>query len=291
MSLSFESFYEWLQNYGLEPHLVFYGTYLARVTSVTDPTKQGRIQVLCEEVGNDNPPDIWAYPAFAGGGPDRGWFWPPEVGDVVWIAYPRGRLTGRPIYFGGFSAQGKLPPELGYPAADGSVPTRRGFVTRMGHSFVLNDESGSEDVTLTWRKPTAQPVGNDSAARDGDNAFLQFTKDGAVKLQAANESSVVIDTVGKKITITDKDNSNTITIDAGGVTIKTTQKVVIDGASEFSAKAAAVNLGNLPTEPAVLGQQLLTWLNTHTHATGVGPSSPPVAPATPALLSTVVKVK
>jgi uncharacterized protein involved in type VI secretion and phage assembly len=287
----FEDFYEWLQRAGLEPHHVFYGTYLAQVTSVDDPTKQGRILVLCAEVGNNVAPEIWAYPAFPGAGDDRGWFWPPEVGDVVWIAYPRGRLNNSPVYFGGFSASGRVPPELGYPAGDNTVPTRRGFVTRMGHSFTVNDEAGQEAVALTWRKPPSAPTGNASASRDGDSASLVFDSSGSITLKAANNSTVVIDTVAKKITIDDKDNSNTITIDAGGVTIKTGQKVTIDGATAFDVNAAAVNLGQFPTEPAVLGQQLLGWLARHTHATGVGPSSPPVEPPTPALLSTVVKVK
>jgi len=290
VSQDFIDFYEWLQNSGLEAHQVFYGTYLARVTSVDDPTKQGRIQVLCEEVGNDIPPDIWAYPAFAGAGADRGWFWPPEVGDVVWIAYPRGRLTNTPVYFGGFSAAGRVPSELGYPEGDRVVPTRRGFVTRAGHTFVLNDEAGKEEVSLTWRKPPSPPTDNESAARTGDKAALRFTPDGSIHLDAANGSTLRIDSQGR-ILIEDKANSNTIVVDGSGVTIKTTRKVVIDGASEFSAGANQVNLGNFPTEPAVLGQQLLTWLATHIHPTGVGPSGPPTPPPTPALLSTVVKVK
>lgn len=281
-----------MQTYGLEPHHVFYGAYRAQVTSVQDPAKVGRIQVSCPEVGNTTAPDIWAYPAFMGAGADRGWFWPPEVGDVVWIAYPRGQLTNDPVYFGGHSAQGKVPAELGYPDGDNTVPTRRGFVTRMGHTFALNDEAGKEEVLLAWRKPGSAPTENASAARDGDTASLRFTPDGSIHLTAANESSVVVDTANKKIVIEDKDNSNTITIDSNGITIKTGAKVVIDGASSFDVKATAVNLGgDVLTEPAVLGQSLLTWLTSHVHPTGVGPSGPPTPPPTPALLSTTVKVK
>jgi uncharacterized protein involved in type VI secretion and phage assembly len=289
---SFETFYQWLQRYGLEPHHVFYGTYRARVTAVNDPEKRGRIKVIALEVGNTDTPDIWAYPAFAGAGADRGWFWPPEVGDVVWIAYPRGRLDNPPVYFGGHSAVGKVPAELGYPDGDDTVPTRRGFVTRMGHTFVLNEEAGKEEIDLVWRKPGSAPTDPDSATRDGDEASLKFMPDGSIFTTAKNGSTVQIDTTNKKIVIEDKDNSNTITIDSNGITIKTGAKVVIDGASSFDVKAQAVNLGgDILTEPAVLGQSLLTWLTSHIHPTGVGPSGPPTPPPTPALLSTTVKVK
>lgn len=291
MTYNFTDFYDWLQLKGLEYHHQFYGTYIGRVISVTDPQKQGRIQVLCEEVGNTEPNEVWAYPAFPGAGDNRGWFWPPEVGDTVWISYPRGKLTGDPVYFGAFYGSGEVPPELGYPSGNEVAPTRRGFVTRGGHTFVVNDESGSEAVELVWRKPNASPSGTDSASRDGKEASLKFTPEGSVELTAANNSQVVIDTQANKITISEANSSNTITIDSNGITIKTGAKVVIDGASEFSANAGQVNLGQFPTEPAVLGQSLLTWLTSHIHPTGVGPSGPPTPPPTPALLSTVVKVK
>lgn len=40
------------------------------------------------------------------------------------------------------------------------------------------------------------------------------------------------------------------------------------------------------TEPLVLGNQLKTWLDAHTHPTPMGPSGPPAAPLPPAALST-----
>ena len=289
---NFDDFYHWLTLSGLEYFDKFYSVYEAKVTSVSDPLKLGRVQVLCEKVGNQQAPDIWAYPAFSGAGANRGWFWPPEVGDFVWVAYPLGRLNANPLYFVGWFANGELPSELGYPEGDDTVPTRRGFTTRMGHTFVLNDEAGKEEIDLIWHKPDSAPEEGASADRTaGKSAFLKFKPDGSVHIQAANESSVIINTTDKKIVIEDKDNSNVITIDADGIKIQTSAKVIIDGASEFSAKAGAVNLGDGASKKAVLGDDLLDWLNQHTHPTGVGPSGPPAAPATPALLSTVVKVK
>lgn len=291
--MEFDEFYDRMSHLGLEDFNKFYSLYNGVVTSLADPNKQGRIRAKVEEVGHDTElgPEIWAYPAiFPGAGNNRGWFWPPEVGDPVLIAFPNGNLNNQPIYFGGWFAKGWVPPELGYPEGDKTEPKRRGFVTRMGHSFILNEEADKEAVELTWRKPSAQPSDNKSAARDGDSASLKFTKDG-IELKAKNESSITINVTDKKVVILDKDNSNTITLDSNGVTIKTSGKVVIDGASEFNAGSGSVNLGTGAAKSAVYGEDLLQWLNSHTHPTGVGPSGPPTPPATSALLSQSVKVK
>lgn len=52
-------------------------------------------------------------------------------------------------------------------------------------------------------------------------------------------------------------------------------------AQELSLAAGAISLGGSASEPAVLGQGLMTLFNAHTHPTAVGPSGPPVPPLTP----------
>lgn len=55
--------------------------------------------------------------------------------------------------------------------------------------------------------------------------------------------------------------------------------------------ACLMQLGGLTAaQSAVFGENLLAWLNSHTHGTGVGPSGPPITPATSTLLSTKVKL-
>lgn len=285
----FNAFFHWLTYAGLEYFGRFYSTYEAVVTHVDDPEKLGRIRVQCKKVGNQRPPEIWAYPAFPGAGNQRGFFWPPEVGDFVWVAYPNGKIDGPPVYFGGWYAKGELPDELGY--GDHTVPKKRGFVTRGGHSLVFDDSAGDESVELTWHKPNAQPQGNDSAPRDGKKSVLKFLSDGSVELSASDGSGMTVNITDRAVTIEDKANSNTITLDSSGVRIRTSKAVVVDGASSLDVKAASINLGDPATQKSVLGDALLEWLNQHTHPTGVGPSAPPTVPATPALLSTTVKLK
>lgn len=287
----FDDFYYWFSTNGLEQFNKFYSFYDASVVQTDDPLKLGRILVLCEAVGNKQAPEIWAYPAFMGSGANRGWFWPPEVGDRVWIAYPLGKLNSNPLYFGGWFAGGELPAELGYPAAPGTIPSRRGFVTRGGHAFVLNDEQGKEEVTLTWHQAAAPYIANESADRTaGLSASLKFTATGSIELTAANSSKIVIDAGTQNVTITDQANGNVITLDSTGIKITAPTKLTIESTA-VDVNADLINLGSTPIEPAVLGLKLLTWLNSHVHPTAVGPSGPPAVPATPSLLSAVVKVK
>jgi len=56
--------------------------------------------------------------------------------------------------------------------------------------------------------------------------------------------------------------------------------------------AGGVLLGaDLATFSAVLGEPLMTWLATHNHGTGVGPSTPPIIPPPPTILSQSIKLK
>jgi hypothetical protein len=82
-----------------------------------------------------------------------------------------------------------------------------------------------------------------------------------------------------------------ITLNSEGVKIATKGKVVIDGAKAMEVNADSVKLGSNAAKSAVLGEDLLQWLNQHTHGTAVGPTTPTLTPATTALLSTVNKVK
>jgi uncharacterized protein involved in type VI secretion and phage assembly len=101
---------------------------------------------------------------------------------------------------------------------------------------------------------------------------------------------VTLDDKQQVITLSDKEGNNLVTIEVqqGKVTVKGTQKVVVE--------APQIELVENATHPVVFGDQLLQYLNqlvltynVHTHAP---PGSPPAAPllsATPDLISTRVK--
>jgi hypothetical protein len=65
------------------------------------------------------------------------------------------------------------------------------------------------------------------------------------------------------------------------ITIDNTGAIVVSGTPLAVIKALITNIGgDTPTEPAVQGNKLITWINTHIHSTSFGPSGVPVTPAT-----------
>jgi uncharacterized protein involved in type VI secretion and phage assembly len=118
-------------------------------------------------------------------------------------------------------------------------------------------------------------------------------------LRSESGLMVALDDTAQKISISDTDANNFITVEVqdGKIKIKATAKVVVE--------APQIELVENATHPLVFGDDLLNFLNqminiyqTHTHpgemALGVFPVTPitplpPMPPATPALLSVKVK--
>lgn len=291
MASTFDVFFQKLSQYGLEFFRRFYTVYRADVVRVDDPQARGRIQIKCAEVGHSTAVNHWVEPSFPSAGKNRGTFWPPEVGDSVWVAFERGDSGLPRTYWGGWFGDGEVPVELAPEKK--KEPKKRGFVLRNGMRLVFDETSGSETLELVWHKPSSQPNAKETATRDSeDKASIAFDKNGSITLSNKNKSTVVLDAENKKITIEDKDNSNTIVIDSNGVKITTSKDVIIADAANCKINAKNVTIADGADTAAVRGGDLKDWLSQHTHPTAVGPSGPPVQAGTlTPVLSTVVKLK
>lgn len=310
MAANFGVFLEKILLLGLEYYGKYYGFYRATVTRNDDPEKRGRILARAPGVGHDIAPNIWIDPAFPFAGGDHGTFWPPEVGDSVRVAFENGNPGEPVIYLGGWFGKDEPPVEVSYTEADGR-PERRGFVTRAGHTFVFNDEPGSERVRMTWHKPADDdPALTDvtlSADRTtGDFAFMSFEPDGSAQIANKNGSLINMDATNGLISIVDE-NGNSITLDSAGAQVvdNAGNLIAIQGgnvtviakevvhltAKTTNIRSGSVFLGDGANKSVVLGEDLIAYLTSHFHSTGVGPSGPPVTPPTPALLSKSVKTK
>lgn len=82
----------------------FSGEYIGKVESVTDPKKLLRVQVRVYSVFTDDVPvaDLpWAeYRLPVGSRFNDGFFIPADVGDLVWVKFPYGGDTRRPVIIG-----------------------------------------------------------------------------------------------------------------------------------------------------------------------------------------------
>jgi hypothetical protein len=266
-----------MMRYGVEYFRVFPGLYRAIVDRTDDPEERGRIQVRCPTVsGATQRINVWVKPAIMGAGKKRGWFWPPDEGDVVYVSFCQGQ-PGRPeTYIGGFFGYPddatEVPDELGY--GSNGLPEKRGLRTRAGHYFVFNDTSGEEAIELVWNQPDDNPDDRKTTADAGTQMSLKFTKDGIIILTDKEEQKITVDGQNKQILIEDA-NGNVITCDSNGVTVKSTK----------------IKLSDEADTQAMRFSDWQQWAAAHTHPTGTGPSGPPTEPIPPAVASNVVDLK
>lgn len=297
--MTLDEFIDKLRFVGLDFFRVFYGCYPANVVDNKDPKKAGRIRVVCPDVGQiEEMRNKWIDPVFMGAGANRGFFWPPEIGDSVRVFYRQGKPNSPVAYIGGWFAypeQGasEVPTEMGYTSGSSPVPVRRGWVTRMGHRLIFGEESGSEFVELVWHKARSGDQAltdkTKTAARTGESAKLRFEAAG-VTLQDRKGAKVFLDSANDLVVVSDS-RGNKVTLSSSGIELDAGSRSVTVKCGTFDVQANRTNLGTGASQAIPLGNLLLNFLRTHTHGTGVGPTSPPTPPPTEALLSQTNKTK
>jgi uncharacterized protein involved in type VI secretion and phage assembly len=251
-----------------------YGKYRAFVIDNEDPEKRGRLRLHIPSALGDAETG-WALPCFPfGGGPSYGWFAVPDVQAQVWAEFEEGDIN-RPIWTGVFWQDGNDAP----PGAAKTPPTTRIFQTPSGHIMQFDDEKDKESFRLFHPSGTEVSIDKDGNLvlldTSGANVTLH-AGDKKIIIEDANRNQLIMDSSG--VSVADA-NGNKIEMAASGVTIKAQQAVI---------QGAQVMLGGQGGESLIKGMSFMTFFNTHTHGTGVGPSSPPVVPMTPAQLSTKV---
>src|SRR5712692_8539379 len=161
-----------------------YGVEVGIVTNVQDPQKLGRIKVQLPRLP-DGPESDWARVAQPAAGAGRGFYWLPEVGDEVLVAFELGQAN-RPYVLGALW-NGKDKPMNGAYADDN---TTRMIQTKSGHKIVLCDKSGEKKIVLagenrninTW-KTTKLDVASKFDLKVGSDATIKA--DGNLKLKAS----------------------------------------------------------------------------------------------------------
>lgn len=303
-----------LRAYGMEVFGRYYGLYRGIVKSNEDPEGRGRVQVCVPQVGHWDQyyPSIWVEPMTVGSGPNRGVFWPPEKGDPVWVSFEMGAADTPQAYIGGWYAAA-LDDKTDRPKefdVGSTPPTARGWVTRMGHVVQFVDEPGKEAIRIIWHKAADDDPARNDASKTADRtkgaaALLTFTEK-SILLMNQNGTLLELSAEDKAFKVIDE-NSNVLTSDDEGwkmiakdgsvislvdgvATVIASKGLTVTGES-VTLKAAGVMLADGADTPAVRGQDLMTWLASHTHGTGVGPSTPPTSPPPSAILSQKVKLK
>lgn len=144
------------------------------VTNIEDPAKAGRIKVHLAELGGRETPDF-IDPVLL-----PGWHWLPEVGDVVEVIMPCSDddLVEYPeeIRWCGvvYDQENPVPEEL-----RAEYPRRRGFKTKAGHLFIVDDTTDKEEISLVHKGSLFMSITNDGiffGTKDADEPFVLGNK-------------------------------------------------------------------------------------------------------------------
>ena len=202
-----------------------YGVEVGIVTNVQDPQKLGRIKVQLPRLPG-GPESDWARVAQPAAGAGRGFYWLPEVGDEVLIAFELGQAN-RPYVIGALW-NGKDKPMKDAYADDNST---RMIQTKSGHKIVLCDKSGEEKIVI------ADKSGNRSITLDVKaKKFLIECKEGDIELHA--EKKIVFHCEDLEIK-----TSKTTKLDVGSnFNLKVGSDASIKADGNLKIKASRVNI-------------------------------------------------
>lgn len=152
------------------------GVAVAVVVANIDETSQGRVQLRLPWLPDVRP---WGRVASLSGGPERGAYFMPQVGDEVLVAFHNGDL--REVYVIGslWSSVHKAPVKSNLDPVN-----RRVIRTPAGHEIELDDKTKSVTVlTATGHKLRMEPE-KIELSTEGGSATLVLEQSGAITLKA-----------------------------------------------------------------------------------------------------------
>jgi uncharacterized protein involved in type VI secretion and phage assembly len=203
-----------------------FGVEVAIVTNNKDEQKLGRVKVMFPRLPN-TPESDWIRVAVPIAGPDRGFYWIPEVQDEVLVAFERGEASR--AYVIGCLWSGKDKPPSEGPNDKNDI---RQIKTRTGHKITLDDTKGKEKIIIA-DKSGKRTVTWDVKAKKWQ---LEATE-GDVEILVPN-GKVKIDC--KEFDLKVKENAK---IDAGKmISVKSGQTSTYEAGPSLNIKASRVNI-------------------------------------------------
>lgn len=158
------------------------GVYSARVVNVDDPQGQGQVQIqyYWQEQGQTN----WIRHLTPYAGADRGFFFRPEIGDEVLVAFEEGDPE-RPVILGSAWNMSDLTPNEDFWGDETHQNDIKRIVTKSGHRFSMVDKEGEEAIGIST--PThSRIVLHEKASETGRPAILLNVDQGDIILNAPN---------------------------------------------------------------------------------------------------------
>lgn len=209
------------------------GVTLATVTNINDPEKLGRVRCKFVTKNNEALELDWAYVMTPFGGKQCGFYFMPNVDDLVLVAFEDGDIH-RPFIIGGLWGKLVEPP---HKITDGKNELY--LIKTPNQSIIeLADKKGEEVISIKTpkgRKVELNDKEQQIALSDGNNSITLDGQGGEVKIKCKNKLTIEVG------------SGNTISIDGMGGTVKIAGQQSVDMESvqvKITAKATATVKGN-----------------------------------------------
>jgi phage baseplate assembly protein V len=194
-----------------------YGVVIGLVTNNQDSEGLGRVKLKFPWI-SDQEESNWARVAAPMAGNDRGFYFLPEVGDEVLVAFEQGDIN-HPFVVGAlWNGQDKPPAKN-----DDGKNDLRLIKSRSGHTIKLNDQSGQETIEIIDKS------GNNKIAIDTANNTITIASNKDIKLSAP-QGSITLDAQNIEVKA-----STTIRV-------KATTEANIEADAQLNLKAEMINL-------------------------------------------------
>lgn len=272
--------------------------HVGTVTANDDPEMRGRIRCSCVGLLADEDGELpmWIEPVH-----QWGWFTVPDVGEIVELVLNAHGETDDSYNQSSIDTPNVRWRGTRYWSQDQDGDTarevpedfktnygkRRGFATPAGHVLVFDDTEGMEKISLTHKSLKEGVDAFAFVSMDENGSVIISNRNGTLIYLNANEGQfTIVDEFGNSYT-SDADGmrlidnfSNIIEMKDGAVQVLAQDAFVVSG-PDATLDAGTYNLGTGAAKSTVLGEDLIIWLNSHVHPTGMGPSGPPSVPAIP----------
>ncbi len=186
------------------------------VTNNTDSDGLGRVKVKFPWL-SDSDESWWARIASPMAGPERGFFFLPEIDDEVLISFEHGDVT-RPFVIGALWNGKDKPPKGNNDVVGSSKVNERLIKTRAGHVISLDDTQGSEKISITDK------TGNNLVMIESSSNKITIKADGDVNVEAKGKVNV-------------KSQQETIVDATGDVKVSTKGNATVDATGSASVTA------------------------------------------------------
>lgn len=188
----------------------YLGVTVGIVTNNQDPDGLGRIKVRLPWL-SDECESHWARVMTPMAGPERGFYFLPEVDDEVLVAFEHGRIDS-PYVLGALWNGKDKPPEKG--------SDRRVIKSRSGHLIVLDDTDGDEKILVR--------------DKTGKNEITILSKENAISVKCNGE--LTLEAQGK---ISIKSGSGDVLINGNNISLEAQQNLSSQANSGLAIKCPA----------------------------------------------------